>query len=652
MSEAKEFVFIPEIERIPELEDKVQGYLANIPQIPKNTKKRERVVIPEFKSRSEEVDWQKQEIGRCINGYDGMCGLQYYYFNYCWIKNVTSKIPPVYRECDNWWLGQIQEEFGKKNTGIIAPKRRRIGASWHSSVIMDWRASFFPNRSIGAVSKKEIDSVKLFNKVKFVYNNLPQFLRIKSALANNRMAMRFGWYEKDAHGNKLEKSGSSIEVFSPADDAFEGGQYDTMIIDEAGKLPNLDAIWSYGEDALNDGYSRIGLPIIFGTAGEIEEGGASYKYMWDHADSMMLKRVFLGAWMGIIETMDEFGNDNVEENIRWVVYQRVKMRGRSKRDQDTFMQKYPLTPDEAFLNRSTGLGNPIKVEAQIRSLRENPPKREEGTFKMNPETGIVTWQQHHGGRSVIFERPAEGVQYIAGCDPVDKDDTVTNDISDIAAVIMRPQTGLEPPRLVYQYSFRHQRLNDDFEQILFAMIYFNKARVLMESNRGGRAIDFFSQWGNKGLLATTPQGILRLYNSTNIVKIGYTKTKHSTDYGEGLIDEYIEDYAELIPSLEILLWCQKYNPDAGVKPDLLDAWMACLMLMKEKVKPKDERKKAEVPKHMPGFYYKEINGKLIRMNKKPQLRTVRNAKPLQSSERRPGIHVRQTRSELAGEQEG
>jgi hypothetical protein len=118
-------------------------------------------------------------------------------------------------------------------------------------------------------------------------------------------------------------------------------------------------------------------------------------------------------------------------------------------------------------------------------------------------------------------------------------------------------------------------------------------------------IAYFEEKGFKYLLAGEPQGIKK-YVPTVTQKPGYYKTKYTTAYGEELIEEYVEDYCDLIPSLPLLDDFENY----GLRnTDSADAFIAVLMLLKD---DKQKVKKVEeIKKHIPNFSYVWKNGKMV-----------------------------------------
>ena len=203
-------VLIPHAQRLPELEERVVYYMSIVDETLKkigmkpferNTVKYTRVKIPSFKSDKQKKIWEETEIDRCINGYQSMTGKMYFFFNYCWMKNIEKgKLAPEYRVCDNEWFKLITDvQTNKKGEGIVCVKRRRVGASFKEAADSLHDSLFIPFHVTGMNSKSVVDSQILFNKVKFMFDNLPQFLRIR-VRSKTKMYMDFSYDTKDDLG--------------------------------------------------------------------------------------------------------------------------------------------------------------------------------------------------------------------------------------------------------------------------------------------------------------------------------------------------------------------------------------------------------------------------------------------------------------------
>lgn len=549
---------IPEKDRIQEIEEQVEFYMSTTPDLPKNTLLPERINIPEFKNNSEKIKWQKREINRCKKGYKNMSGKMYFFYNYCHIRNLGTggKIRPEFRVCDNEWFNAVTEAQESRKWGIVCVKRRRVGASWKEAADVVQDLMFNKFYHVGMNSKTENDSIHLFRKVMFIYENLPAFM--KAAIGSkNGMKVEFFVAGKDEHGNKIRKGNQcELTVVAPTDSAYEGLMLHKWICDEAGKISNLGQMWSYTEDCLMQETKRFGVPILFGTSGDITKDGMGLMEKWDNSELYRLRRFFFSGWMGL--AVDKYGNDRKEDAIRWILYERKRREKLSKKDYIDFIQRYPLTPEEAFSKFSgSGLGDPVTLNRHLTDLRKNPPFQKKGYFRFD-EDWNVRFIPDPFGPIILYEDPDKNpnTRYIGGIDPADHDD-VTDEASDLSTHIFRESDGIMPHYIVAEYVDRPKKLSDYYNQAICLSLFYNKARYLIEDNRY-RMIDHLQEKGFKHLLYHSPPAVNRLFK-TKPNKVGIRMTPDVKEYMEGVINDYLEYYTEEIPSVELIKEIMEYG---------------------------------------------------------------------------------------------
>jgi hypothetical protein len=284
-----------------------------------------RTVRPKFKYKLEEKAWEREEVRRCIEGHDGMCGKMYFYFNYCFIKNIERGfIRPEFRQVDSAWfeLIHLTEPDQKYAThGIVCVKRRRAGFSWKAAADGLHDAILNVGREIGMDSKTEVDSIELFKKCKQMYDRLPKFLRVPKDGGNTKESMYFARKIKDENGNyKFVGNLSELYCLAPTDSAYEGRMMNKWISDEAGKKQNLLTMWGYTEDCLKQDDVRKGQFICFGTSGDVDTKAKGLKEFWMKHEAYKFIRFFMAGWMGV--NVDKFGNDVPDKAIKKILKER------------------------------------------------------------------------------------------------------------------------------------------------------------------------------------------------------------------------------------------------------------------------------------------------------------------------------------------
>lgn len=615
-----QFQPIPESKFVPEWEKEVEQLVKISGNLPKNTILHQYVTIPVGLDPFGFVRWGKEEIRRCKEGYNGLCGKMYFYFNYCFIQAIGKKIRPKFRVIDSEWFRFVEACQKSNEWGIICVKRRRVGASWKEAADALHDCLFNKNFRIGMNSKTERDSLLLFQKVKFMYENLPAFLRVKATASNTKSFLDFSHYRKDATGTKIKLGNdSSILAAAPTDNAFEGQMFSKWICDEAGKLKNLATLWQYTEDCLMQETRRTGLPIIFGTAGDIEAEGKDLEYMWDNSEKYHLKKFFFAGWMGL--NCDEYGNDTKTDCIRWIVYKRHEMEGLRPEDLKIFMQKYPLSVREAFrIISGAGVGDIVKIENQIQSLKEIPSKKVTGFFRMGKGDN-VEWVPDARGKIIIYEHPEKDIAslYIGGCDPADHDD-VSNEASDLSLYMMKRAKGTSPAYVVAEYTDRPKEAIEFYEQAMMLSIYYNRAKILIERNRY-LMISHFKQTGGLHLLARTPVGVAKITGG-RAETVGIQMTPQAKEFLQGCIGRYVKDYCSWIPSIDLL---KEFQVFGAKNTDKAMAFGIALMMLDDYKKPTYNR--AQELSKVPHFGYRNVGGQLKRVKYEIKPDFLMNHKP-------------------------
>lgn len=418
MKDEKEGWVIPTNEYKSDLEDKVAHHLQTLPVLPKNEKRPTRSRQPDSSDPIEQNIWCREELRRIKEGHFGMSGKMYFWYNYVKISDKEfGTIRPEFRMCQAYWFDEILKAQNSREWGLIGVKRRQIGASWleASDVLHD--AITKPGIEIGMTSKTETDSKSLFAKVKFIYDNLPQWLRPTTSAGNTQMKLDFSYRIKDEKGNWISAgTRSKISVKAPVDTAWEGSGLYKLVLDEVGKYP-IKQLYNYSEPALMKGTRRVGTPVIFGTAGDITKEGADFRNMYFNADAYKLNQFFFAGYMGLHGLVDDCGNDMTEEGVRWIVYERFRRQNLAPKEYNDFIQQYPLTVQEAFTSNETyGVGNSMKINKQINALMANPPVMKRGHFMLDTNKKPV-FVPTFNGHSIIYEEPDPSMQdlYFSGC---------------------------------------------------------------------------------------------------------------------------------------------------------------------------------------------------------------------------------------------
>ena len=632
---------IPLNERKPELEKLVAFHMTEI-EVPRfiSTKRYTSNVMPEkFSSKFERQEFEAEEIKRLINGYDGLSGKGYGWLNYAKIRALKGgKIVPQFRSAQEGYFRKMDELKNAAITGgdvrgIVGYKRRRVGFSWMASWNIWHNCATTPFWQVGMNSKGDVDSRRLFAFVKFMHQNVPAFLRPRASVADRRDYMEFAyWYDvikkkvTASKGMNCEKRGLQSWILSlpPTDNAHEGQAYNELLIDEAGKQDNLLKNWSFAEDTLLDNTRRVGIPVILGTVGDIDKDGKGLMEMYLNSDSYSLDKFAYHGYNGLI--MDEFGNDMIEDAVRWIIYERDRRKNSSREVREAFVQKYPLNQRDAFnYVTSGGVGNIELINDQLIKLDINPPEKRVGWMRRKPDGG-VDFVPNPDGKVIVYEIPdpnrANG--YVAGLDGVDHDDKrKSRDNSDLGLAIIAKPFGVAPPRLCVEYVDRPMKVDSFFEQSAMILEWYNFTKVLIEDNRY-RAVNYFKLHHPK-LLPLVPKSLATAFKGAVEMKNSVTMTEERRQQMMGLIESNVDSYSEHNPSKRLYQQFKVFG-DEHADDDLAIAYGWGLVLLQADRRP--ARSADELQKTV-STRLEWKNGRLTPMhNEKPILMQGRRVHPI------------------------
>ena len=465
--------------------------------------------------------------------------------------------------------------------------------------------AFNRHLTVGMNSKTARDTSGLFKKILFIYEGLPEFLKPKlgqKLQSENSMLLRFFDKKNPKKGNHTE-----LIAVAPTDTAFESQQLAKWVCDEAGKLGNLPTLYAMTEPCLMEGFIRRGCPVIFGTSGDIGKTGAGLMHIWDHYKAYNMRRFFFAGWMGI--DTDEFGNDNKEEVVRWIYYKRKELESVGGKRYNDFVQQYPLTPEEAFSQAGAGIADAVKVNAQKARLRGNPPVIFSGYMREpleEDQTPIFTNKVF--GELKIYEHPNPKKRYVIGCDPADHDDAASSDVSDLSLHVLALPHGTEPPKIVAEMCYRPQKLTEYYEQACLVARYYNESKILVENNRY-RMISYFTENSLHRYLERTPANINQILTKAKN-SWGIKMTEDVRIYLEEVIYDYVEDYSETIPSVDLLSEMLEYG---SRNTDRIISFGLALIMLKNNInKVKQRRAEKKYDPRLPDIKYRTVNGKIQR----------------------------------------
>jgi hypothetical protein len=166
---------------------------------------------------------------------------------YCFIQHpqrgrVIFNLYPFQGKVLNLW---------KDNPYSIVLKSRQLGISTLAAGYSLWLMIFHKDRNILCLSKTQETARNMVTKVKYMYDNLPSWLKVPSD-ENNKLSLRLN-------------NGSQIKAKSSNSDAARSEAVSLLIIDEAAFIENVEETWASAQQTLATGGGAIVLSTPYGT---------------------------------------------------------------------------------------------------------------------------------------------------------------------------------------------------------------------------------------------------------------------------------------------------------------------------------------------------------------------------------------------------
>jgi len=139
----------------------------------------------------------------------------------------------------------------RDNPYSIVLKSRQLGMSTLSAGYSLWLMTFHKDKNILCIATKQETAKNMVTKVKFMYENLPSWLKIDAA-ENNKLNLRLA-------------NGSQIKATSASSDAGRSEAVSLLLIDEAAFIDNIGEIWASAQQTLATGGGCIALSTPYGT---------------------------------------------------------------------------------------------------------------------------------------------------------------------------------------------------------------------------------------------------------------------------------------------------------------------------------------------------------------------------------------------------
>ena len=198
----------------------------------------------------------KQEYIRCAKEPD------YFMRKYCFISH-----PQRGRILFNLYPFQAAVlKLFRDNQYSIVLKSRQLGISTLAAGYSLWLMLFHKDKNVLCIATKTDTAKNMVTKVKFMYDNLPSWLKEKDTPPeNNKLSLKLN-------------NGSVIKAVSAAGDSGRSEAASLLLIDEAAFIEGIGEIWASAQQTLATGGGAIVLSTPFGT-------GNWFHQTWVEAES-------------------------------------------------------------------------------------------------------------------------------------------------------------------------------------------------------------------------------------------------------------------------------------------------------------------------------------------------------------------------------
>jgi hypothetical protein len=152
----------------------------------------------------------------------------YFFKKYCYISHpkrgrILFNLYPFQE--------QVLHEFKNNNYSIIN-KSRQLGISTLVAGYSLWTMLFNKDKTILCIATKQVTAANMVEKVQFMYQNLPSWLRgNKKPVSDNKLSLKL-------------PNGSQIVATSASSDAGRSYAVSLLLIDEAAFIENIDKIYT------------------------------------------------------------------------------------------------------------------------------------------------------------------------------------------------------------------------------------------------------------------------------------------------------------------------------------------------------------------------------------------------------------------------
>ena len=496
--------------------------------------------------------YRNQEWDRRLNGVWFMnggkvcylTGLHYFYLTH-WKIDVGY---PDFRMTDLYFFYFLEYCVQDPNClGMIEVTKRRQGKTMRAGAFLFELTSRSKNKNAGIQSKTYDDARdNVFAKgivmpFKYLVDFFVPIYDTEKGMTPKSELRFFKTNKRGANDDifleKIELE-SNITFKSADKFAYDGMKLHRYLADEAGKTKNVDVYERHQvvQFCLQQEENIIGKALYTTTVEEMEDGGASFKELWQASDQTKknangrtksgLYQYFMPAYKTLF--YNKFGEPDEEKAKQFYMAERDALKD-DNRALASFIRKNPFTIEEAFFSEAEScIYDALAINRQKESITwidkkelylqgdfvwENGVRdskvifteKSNGKFKVHKKVNVFDHShynqvQEYGTKKV----PKNNTKYAIAVDPFDHSITTSNERSDGAAYAYRRYDAMDElsETFLVQYINRPDKAEIFYEDMI-RLCHFFGCEILSEDNKVG-LIKYFEHRGYERFLTRMP----------------------------------------------------------------------------------------------------------------------------------------------------
>jgi hypothetical protein len=335
----------------------------------------------------------------------------------------------------------------QKLVRMIILKGRQHGVTTYAQGRMIKNTTTKKNRTGLIVAQKDDTCTTIFNKAKYMYDNLPANIKPLQRASNAKELV----FDRPT-GYKGKAQGLNSKIMVQVAGNVDIGRGDTPFyvhLSEVAFWPSPEGkeVWRQIAGILNAVPKTIDTEVCIESTAN---GFNDFKDLWDdavsgksewtpmffpwHANPDYRMDCTEDEYVRLINNLDKKIKDYIvstcklfnlcKEQIKWWIW---TFKNDCHGDFNMMKQENPSMPEEAFISTGSPVFNNEKIQSRIAYLRQkylkNPPKQGRFTFEWgNPDTkdyikdNTIKWVEDPNGFVTIYEFPQSGYPYVLGGD--------------------------------------------------------------------------------------------------------------------------------------------------------------------------------------------------------------------------------------------